>query len=249
MASGARVEVRVARKGFATMALPLFVDLDFSVPSSKVLALVGPSGIGKTTLLRMMAGLDTRFDGSLEIDGTPADRAPTPGYVFQEPRLLPWLSAHDNIAAVAPRRTLAEIEALLTDVGLGAFRTALPGELSGGMQRRVALARALAVQPRLLLLDEPFVSLDAALTTELHGLFLRIAASYAPTAILVSHDPRDAARLADDVIVLGGQPTTITARLALTPSREARSNEDVARIVDRIASTLEGTHPRAEAAD
>lgn len=232
MASGVAVSIDIRAKRFDGATGLLFDWLQLDVAEGEVLALVGPSGVGKSTLLRMIAGIDTTFDGVISVFGKPASEGGPPGFVFQDPRLLPWLSAVANIRAVSPATTMDEAAVLLGEMGLSGFEAALPGSLSGGMQRRVALARALAVEPRLLLLDEPFVSIDRKLVRELHDVISRIAEKRRPTMILVSHDPEDAARLADRVILLQGRPARIDSETYLDTPRDAR---DPAKILDIVA--------------
>lgn len=227
-----RVEIR--EKRFASATGPLFEGLFFEVARGEVVALFGPSGVGKTTLLRLIAGIDDDLSGRVEVLGRPAREAGPPGYVFQDPRLLPWLDAVGNIRAVRPEMTRAAACALLSQMGLGGSEHSLPGQLSGGMQRRVALARALAVAPQLLLLDEPFVSLDRALARDLQDVVARLIARHRPTMILVSHDPEDAARLADRVIRLEGRPARIVRDMAIRAPRAARNRTEVGRIAAAI---------------
>lgn len=226
------------------MAFPggaaLFDGLSLTVASGEVVAVIGPSGVGKTTLLRMIGGLEQGFEGRVTVGGVPAARAETPGFVFQDARLLPWLSAADNIRAVAPGITEARLGALLAQVGLAGQEAAWPRQLSGGMQRRLGLARAISVNPRLLLLDEPFVSLDRAVVDDLQALFLSIFRAGRPTVVLVSHDAADAAQLADRVVILRGRPARIVADFALPQpaggAGEARGRVEVARLVERIVA-------------
>jgi len=170
----------------------LFGALRFDVAPGEVVALIGPSGVGKTTLLRIIAGLERRFDGRCLVGGgRAADAAPVPGMVFQDARLLPWADAASNLRAVKPDLTPAQVEGLLARVGLQGLSAAFPRQLSGGTQRRLGLARAIAVSPGLLLLDEPFVSLDRAVVRDLQDLILSIFRAERPTVILVSHDAQD----------------------------------------------------------
>lgn len=234
MAHGVAVSIDIRAKRFDGATGLLFEGLRLDVAEGEVLALVGPSGVGKSSLLRMIAGLDSEFDGRITVFGEPATEAGPPGFVFQDPRLLPWLGAADNIRAVSPATSMEEAVSLLGEMGLAGYETALPGSLSGGMQRRVALARALAVQPRLLLLDEPFVSIDRKLVRELHDVIGRIAEQRRPTMILVSHDPEDAARLADRIIQLQGRPARIIAETRVDTPRAARDPSRVLGIVAEL---------------
>ena len=151
-----RLEVGIKQKFFRAASgnnLHVLGELSFSLANGEVAALVGPSGCGKTTLLRIVAGLDRDFDGSVAL---PAHGML--GMVFQEPRLLPWRTVEQNVRLAAPYVTDASLDALFRTLGLAAHRDHYPGELSLGLARRVALARAFAVEPDLLLLDEPFVA-------------------------------------------------------------------------------------------
>lgn len=234
MAQGPDLSLRIDRLALEAGA-PLFSGLRLQVPSGQVLALIGPSGVGKTTLLRIISGAERRWQGEVLVGGLPAAQAPMPGYVFQDARLLPWLSVEDNLRAVAPDLTPARIAELLREVGLAGREKAWPHTLSGGMQRRLALARALSVHPSLLLLDEPFVSLDRAMVSDLQALFLKVFSAFEPTVVMVSHDPEDAARLADRAIVLAGRPARIVADAALQGRRGLRSTEDIARLAAELA--------------
>ena len=170
-------------------------DLRLSVAPGEFVAVTGPSGCGKSTLLAILAGLDPAFRGRVHAPGRL-------GVVFQEPRLLPWYSVARNIALAAPGLGPAAIESALAAVGLPDAGPLLPGQLSLGMARRAALARALAVVPELLLLDEPFVSLDAASADLVRTLVARAWSTHRPTVVMVTHDLEDAGRLAQRIIRL-----------------------------------------------
>lgn len=215
MAPGPRLILDIAEKRFTGAETPVHANLRLDIAPSSVVALVGPSGVGKSTLLRMIAGIDRAFAGSMLVDGLSAAAAPTPGFVFQDPRLLPWLTAAQNVMAADPGITRDNALAELARVGLAEAGELFPHQHSGGMQRRVALARAFSVNARLLLLDEPFVSLDRTLVAEMHQLFVRLVAESRPTVIFVSHLTDDAARLADRVILLAGRPAKIVADITL----------------------------------
>ena len=224
MATGADVMIDIRRKDFGENTT-VFVDLSLQIPAGQVAALIGPSGVGKSTLLRMVAGIDTEFEGSLTIDNAQPDRAGIPGFVFQDPRLLPWETAFGNLMAVKPDLDVGHVRQLFADLGLADAEDKLPAELSGGMQRRVALARALVVQPTLLLLDEPFVSVDRKLANELRRLLVQIIDNYKPTVLLVTHDARDAAELADRTITLRGRPAQIYDELLIDRPRGDRDRD------------------------
>src|ERR1700728_3992784 len=160
-----RLDVRIKRKSYRSPSrgrLDVLGDLSITLASGEVAAIVGPSGCGKTTLLRIIVGLDRDFEGSVRL---PAHGKL--GVVFQEPRLLPWRTVDHNVRLAAPDASDAALTALFSTLGLGEHRRHYPGELSLGLARRVALARAFAVDPELLVLDEPFVSLDGELAPRL----------------------------------------------------------------------------------
>jgi NitT/TauT family transport system ATP-binding protein len=194
------MKIHVAHKAFATKVL--FRDFALSWERGQFIALTGASGVGKTTLLRMLAGLDTQWQG--EISGGTLG---TIGFMFQEPRLMPWLSARDNIALMTPDH--AYVDELLRRVGLADAADKYPNQLSGGMQRRVALARAMTQRPDVLLMDEPFTSLDAATARGCRDLLEQLCREFEPTVLLVSHDLEEMLSLASRVVVLGGEPVDI----------------------------------------
>jgi NitT/TauT family transport system ATP-binding protein/sulfonate transport system ATP-binding protein len=180
------------------------------IRAGESLAIVGASGSGKTTLLRVLAGLEDADRGEVLIDGQAVhgvgkDRA----VIFQEPRLLPWLTVLDNVAFPLENRGLKKVEArararhYVQLVGLDEFAEALPSQLSGGMAQRVGIARALAVQPGILLLDEPFGALDAMTKITMQEELARIWREEKVTMILVTHDLEEAVYLADRVLILG----------------------------------------------
>lgn len=245
--SGPRLDIAIEGKRFEFQSAPLLERFDLVVEPSSVVALVGPSGVGKSTLLRMVGGIDMLFSGTVLVDGLAAATAPPAGFVFQDPRLLPWLTALDNIRAVRPETTIAEATEMLGRVGLEGFEHDHPHGLSGGMQRRVGLARAFSVNPRLLLLDEPFVSLDRTLVREMEEVLLGLIEASHPTVLLVTHLPEDAAVLADRAIVLAGRPVRIAADFRFDVPRGSRTREQREHIANQIVAASARAEEKAPA--
>ena len=194
--------------------------INLDVPSGSVSAVVGPNGSGKSTLLRLIAGLLPPYSGTILIDGEPvtdADRRV--GLVFQEPRLLPWRRVIDNVAfplqlaGVGAAARHERARALLELVGVAAFADAYPHQLSGGMRQRAAIARALALEPSILLLDEPFSALDALTRERFDAELLDLWARIGTTVVIVTHSIPEAVFLADEVIVLSARPGRVVARV------------------------------------
>jgi ABC-type nitrate/sulfonate/bicarbonate transport system ATPase subunit len=228
----ARLEARVAGKSFRTasgQSVPVLANLSFALEEGETGALIGPSGCGKSTLMRILAGLDRDFEGSVHV---PADGRV--GMVFQEPRLLPWRSVEDNVRLAAPNVSEAEVTALFAALGLSEHRTHFPGELSVGLARRTALARAFAVRPTLLLLDEPFVSLDAPLARQLQRDLARLVESRGMITVLVTHDIDEAIALADRIFVLSVRPAHVVDEIRVTSPRAAMNDEERKAVRARI---------------
>ena len=217
-------------------------DVDFAATPGEFVAVVGPSGCGKSTLLRVLAGLEPDFDGTVTVDERAVGNGGSDdvGVVFQDPRLLPWASVRENVRLASEGSPPDErIDALLERVGLAGFETALPGELSGGMAQRAALARGLAYEPAVLLLDEPFSALDALTKVEQQEFVLEIWRDVEATIVLVTHDIEEAAFLADRVVVLGGQPGTVVDEIDVDVDRpRERTDERLLGVRDRITAAL-----------
>lgn len=237
-----RLEVRGLSHAYALKTVLDAVDL--TLEAGRVLALVGPSGCGKTTLLHLCAGLLTRQSGTL------ANGFRRPAVMFQQPRLLPWMNTLDNIAlglkargmARPARHQRARDMALALDLPDQALAQ-YPAELSGGMQSRAALARALVLQPALLLMDEPFAALDVGLRYQLHQLLLARQAQTAMAVLLITHDLMEAVRLADDVLVMAPAPGRIVAHYQ--PPGAALARDDA--LVHQCAAELQ-QHPAVRTA-
>jgi ABC-type nitrate/sulfonate/bicarbonate transport system ATPase subunit len=188
-------------------------SVDLWITKGEFVSLVGPSGAGKTTLLRIIAGLDAGYGGDLTWQGA----RPRLGIVFQEPRLVPWLGILDNLLLVSGPEAAHEARALLRAVELGGCEKALPGQLSGGMQRRAALARALLVKPDFLMLDEPLLSLDAALAERMRGLLNEFWRAHRTTTLLITHSLPEAAELSTRILILSPTERRLVADCALPP--------------------------------
>jgi sulfonate transport system ATP-binding protein len=235
--------VRELRKRYGD--LPVLGGIDLEIAPGEIVAVVGPSGCGKSTLLRLAAGLDTRYHGEIRVgDELVCGPHPAVGLVFQEPRLFPWLDVQSNVAFGLRERGAAHqqerVREALDAVDLSAFAAALPKELSGGMAQRVALARSLVTEPQVLLLDEPFSSLDAFTRMRLQDHLLAAWARYRPTLVLVTHDLDEAVYLADRVFVLGERPGRVIDVIPVLPSRP-RDRRDPALAALRVA-LLEAVH-------
>jgi NitT/TauT family transport system ATP-binding protein len=227
------LKVTITRKVFVNAAgarQDVLRDVTFVLATGEVAAFVGPSGCGKTTMLRIIAGLDHRYDGSVS-GYSPGSL----GVVFQEPRLLPWRTVEDNLRLVAPRATPEKLAWLFEILELAPHRSHYPGELSLGLARRVALARAFAVDPELLILDEPFVSLDQALAKRLRAELATLVDRRPVTTILVTHDMDDAIFLADRLFLLSGRPAQIARELQLPGRRGARAGSEIEVVRKQLA--------------
>jgi NitT/TauT family transport system ATP-binding protein len=214
------LEVRELAKtyGEGVRAVPAIKELSFSVDAGEFVCIVGPSGCGKTTLLKCLSGLIRPTSGTASLEGRRID-GPAEGLalVFQEysRSLLPWMTVNGNVTLplLAQRKGKKERQRLageaLAAVGLSDFANRHPWQLSGGMQQRVAIARALAYQPHLLLMDEPFASVDAQTRADLEDLVLRLHADTGITVVFVTHDIDEAVYLADRIVALSERPTVV----------------------------------------
>jgi ABC-type nitrate/sulfonate/bicarbonate transport system ATPase subunit len=233
-----RLEVDITSKAFRNAAgerYEVLKDIAFVLESGEVGVLVGPSGCGKTTLLRILAGLDQDYQG----------RVSRPSYarigmVFQEPRLLPWRTVEENVRLAAPLVDDGRLLALFDILELNAHRSHFPGELSLGLARRVALARALAIEPDFLILDEPLASLDDALATRLREQIGTLVGDRSVMTLLVTHDLDDAVRLGDRLFLLSPRPARILDVVPICAPRIVRGEAEIASIKAEIAWRANG---------
>ena len=212
------IEIRGVRKEFAKgeRRVVALEDIDLTVAEREFVAILGPSGCGKSTLLNMVAGFDQPTRGSVKVAGEEI-LAPSPsrGVVFQEPALFPWLTVMDNV--LFGPKTLGQPAAdyraraaqIIEQIGLSGFEASYPAELSGGMRQRVGIARVLIVEPKVLLMDEPFGSLDAQTRTLMQELLLSLWERQQQTVLFVTHDIEEALLLADRVCVMTARPGRI----------------------------------------
>jgi ABC-type nitrate/sulfonate/bicarbonate transport system ATPase subunit len=233
----APLELRIDAKTFLSAdGTPIEVvrGLKLRLDAGSFGALIGPSGCGKTTILKIAAGLDRDFRGRLSTPGS--GRL---GIVFQEPRLLPWRTVEDNIRLALPAHEApADLTELVEILGLGSHLARYPGELSLGLARRTAIARAFAARPDFLLLDEPFVSLDEAVAARLRSELVALTTRTRVTTLLVTHDLAEAIQLADRLFFLSDRPTRIIVEKSLPPPRGKRSKDIITLIGDEMRALV-----------
>jgi ABC-type nitrate/sulfonate/bicarbonate transport system ATPase subunit len=216
--AAARIRVEGIGKGFATAegTLQVLDGISLDVAEGEIVAIVGPSGCGKSTLMNIIAGFVAPDRGRVLIDGVPQSRPSSRGILIsQAGSVFPWLTVQQNLMFGLEQHPLAEKKRLADHyaemVGLKGFEARYPHELSGGMLKRVELARALVVKPEILYMDEPFSALDALLHLRMRNELLRILAQERHTVLLITHDVEEAIHVADRVLVLSSRPTTIQA--------------------------------------
>ena len=247
------IEIRAVQKEFAKgeRRVVALEDIDLTVAEHEFVAILGPSGCGKSTLLNMVAGFDLPTRGSVKVAGEPiAAPAPTRGVVFQEPALFPWLTVMDNV--VFGPKTLGQSAAdyraraaqIIEQVGLSGFEASYPAELSGGMRQRVGIARVLIMEPKVLLMDERFGSLDAQTRTVMQELLLALWERHHQTVLFITHDIEEAVLLADRVCVMTARPGRIKKSIDVRmprPRRDTwRSAPEFARLKGEIWELLRG---------
>lgn len=188
-------------------------SLDLDIPAAEIVTVLGPTGCGKSSTLNMIAGFEQPSTGTLALDGNPiTGPGPDRAVVFQQPSLFPWLNVFDNVTlgvksrGVSRETYTARAMHLLSEVGLSGFERHYPYQLSGGMQQRVQIARALVSEPKVLLLDEPFGALDYQTRIQMQELLLRLWQEYRPTIFFITHDVSEAIFVADRVLVMTRRP-------------------------------------------
>ncbi len=227
--------------------------VDLTVAEGEFVALLGPSGCGKSTLLNLVAGFERLTAGRMTFDGQAIGKpGPDRGVVFQEASLLPWLSVWDNVVfgplVQKVPRAVYEPKAteILRQMGLESFHKALPVQLSGGMRQRVGIARALVMQPRALLMDEPFGALDAQTRLSMQALLLELWQSLKTTVLFVTHDIDEAILLADRVCVMTQRPGRITREIRIELPRprsiDTLTSSDFVRYKADIMAEMRGAH-------
>lgn len=248
---GARVVARDTTKIFPTTDGPITAveQIDLDVHAGEFLVIVGPSGCGKSTLLRMIAELDSPTTGSIQLSSPGSNRKPTNSMVFHGRTLFPWLSLRSNVAyglqmqGESKRQSLNQADQLLETVGLYQFRNSWPHQVSEGMRQRTSLARALATDPQLLLMDEPFGALDEQTRYILQEELLSIWDNTGKTVIFVTHSIEEALLLGDRVVVMTARPGKIADDITVPFERPRnlttiRSHQEFGVLFDRIWSRL-----------
>ncbi len=240
------IDIHVRRKAFPASGKQAehvaIKDLRLSLKAGEFVCLVGPSGCGKTTLLNILAGLDRDFEGEIAPD--PKQQMLSVGYVFQNPRLLPWRTVRENIElAQQPGQSPEPIAHLLAAMGLKHAQHQYPERLSLGMSRRAALARAFAIQPDLMLMDEPFMSLDAPTARRIRRLLISLWQERPHSVLFVTHDLREAITLGDRLLFLAPPPTRVIAALTVDIARTRRDQEEA---IESFRRRLIADYPQLE---
>ncbi|WFP66055.1 ATP-binding cassette domain-containing protein [Mesorhizobium sp. WSM4904] len=222
----APLRVDIAEKTFRSaqgVSVTALKDLSFEVRQGEFACLLGPSGCGKTTTLRILLGLDMQFSGSFQLPEGGSNRIAA---VFQEPTLLPWRTVEQNVRLALPKDLrMKNLDGLFDTLGLAGMRSLYPAELSLGLARRAAIARAFATEPAVLFLDEPFVSLDGRTAEQLRQLLLAVWSARPTTALMVTHNLTEALTLSDRIIVLAPRPAHVLGIFDVALPRQHRGPE------------------------
>lgn len=210
-------------------------NLHFSCATDSFTSIVGPSGCGKTTTLRCILGLDSNFDGSVSSHGN-IESTNGMSAVFQEPRLLPWRTVEQNVRLVLKDPDEDKLDALFEELGLTDHRMFYPTQLSLGLARRASLARAFAVEPSILVLDEPFVSLDERTAGRLRKLLARVWSARSCTALMVTHNLSEAIELSDKILFFSESPSTVIGEYCVELPREQRNADYITQAKAEIVA-------------
>ncbi len=208
-------------------------NVDFEIPAGSFVSLIGPSGCGKTTLLRCIAGLETPTSGSISVDGTKVTKPGSDrGFAFQQANLFPWLTIRENIAFGLKTRKIykqrqADVDEFIELVGLKGFENSYPHQISGGMNQRASLARALVGHPKILLLDEPLGALDAFTRMTMQDEILRLWKEHEMTMVMVTHDVDEAVYLSDYVVVMSPRPAKVEKIIKIDMTHPRARSQDV----------------------
>lgn len=240
--------LRVANLGKSYGPEPVFTDINFHLPAGETLAVVGPSGCGKSTLLSLLAGLAQPTRGVLRYGDALDAPPPRIAFILQDYGLFPWKTVEENLAlplklqGVLRRERRARAAAMLQEMDLTGLERRYPSQLSGGQRQRVAIGRALITEPEVLLMDEPFSSLDALTRERLQNVVLELWQRRRPTCVLVTHQVEEAAFLGGRVMVLGGKPSRMAlwARNDCFGDASCRESDAYFSLVRRIHTTLAG---------
>jgi NitT/TauT family transport system ATP-binding protein len=239
--AAAPLRVDIAEKTFRSaqgVSVTALKNLSFEVQQGEFACLLGPSGCGKTTTLRILLGLDRQFSGSFQLPEGGSNRIAA---VFQEPTLLPWRTVEQNVRLALPKDLRTKnLDALFDTLGLTGMRALYPAELSLGLARRAALARAFATEPAVLFLDEPVVSLDGRTAEQLRRLLLDVWSARPTTALMVTHNLTEALTLSDRIIVLAPRPTHVLGVFDVNLPRQHRSPEATSDLLQSFHQKFPG---------
>ncbi|MGB5867823.1 MAG: ATP-binding cassette domain-containing protein [Arcobacteraceae bacterium] len=208
------LKIDIQKKDFKEKNILNSIQID--VKQSELISIIGPSGCGKTTILKLISSLDENYEGKITYKGE--KNIDNLGFIFQDPRLLPWLTVKENIMLVSNNKDEQKVESLLEEVGLENYSDAYINTLSGGMKRRVSIVRAFVNNPEVLLLDEPFISLDHPTAQVLRKLFFKFYKEYSPIALFVTHDIHEALAVSNRILFLSKSPTNIIFEYKNIPS-------------------------------
>ncbi|WP_054956838.1 ABC transporter ATP-binding protein [Paenibacillus dakarensis] len=231
-------------------SLNVLEEVDITIPQGEFAAIVGPSGCGKSTVLRMIAGLDYPTGGKITASEQPIQKPdPSRMLIFQEHALYPWRTVEYNVgfglelAGISKKERTAQVDAILAKVGLDGFQKYYPHQLSGGMRQRASIARALVMDPEVLLLDEPFGALDAITKISMQNELLRLWEGTGKTVLLITHDIDEAIYLADTIYVMSPRPGRIVESISIdTPRPRNRNAAEFAAQRERIMKHLDLSH-------